>query len=71
MSEGQAERPNYGGMTVNERLFVAGTLDQWEAAARLRDRATMISLLMQVDMTEESAAWSVDTMLSNPARYGF
>lgn len=57
------------GMTVNERLFHVGLMAEWEAAARRRDRETMIQLLRRVEV--EGAEWSVDTILANPSRYGF
>ena len=59
----------YAGMSVNERLFDAGLLDAFNAAARARDRAEMIRLLASVDL--EDAAGSVDMILETPARYGY
>ena len=64
-------RPSYSGMTVNERLFVARLLDDWESAIIARDRQRAIEILGEVDMDETSAAQTVDTTLSNPAKYGF
>ena len=63
------DRSRYEGMTVNERLFDAGLMDAFDAAARARDRAAMIRLLIDVDV--EDAAWSADTILQRPERYGF
>jgi len=37
MGDAQSEKPNYMGMTVNERLFAAGLLDEFDDAARARD----------------------------------
>lgn len=56
-------------MTVNERLFVAGLLDEFGAAARRRDRETMIELLTRVAVARPE--WSVDSILKAPERYGF
>ena len=71
MESHEPTAPNYSGMTVNERLFTAGLIDEWDEAARRRDRAAMISLLMRVDLSEKDATGSVDTVLANPSRYGF
>jgi len=60
----------YGGMTVNERLFSAGLLDQFEAAAWNRDRGRMIALLVAVELTDE-APRIVDAVLANPVKYGY
>jgi hypothetical protein len=62
--------PNeFDAMTVNERLFVAGLLDEFGAAARRRDRETMIELLTRVAVARPE--WSVDSILKAPERYGF
>jgi hypothetical protein len=57
------------GMTVNERLFAAGLLEDFDEAARRRDRRKMIVILTQVaiDTPERTA----DTILQNPETYGF
>lgn len=54
-------------MTVSERLFDAGLLDAFDAAARARDRSKMIRIFMDLDV--EDAAWSVDTILGKPEDY--
>ena len=61
---------HYAGMTVNERLFEAGLMPEWDAAARSRNRERMIELLGKVDLGDQ-AEWIADTILSNPAKYGF
>ena len=74
MSEGlQPESPTsrYTGMTINERLFAAGLLDAWDRAARARDRQAMIDNLLSVGIAEWFAAKTADTVLANPAAYGF
>ena len=59
----------YAGMTVNERLYAAGHLPEWDEAARNRDRARMIEILGSVDLKEQAAS-IVDNILANPAYYG-
>jgi hypothetical protein len=59
----------FAGMTVNERLFYAGTVDRWDAAVRRRDRAAMIALLTQVEVVDPDEI--VDAVLANPHTYGF
>ena len=59
------------GMTVNERLFAYGLFGRWDAAVRSRKREEMISVLCEVALTKEQATWTTDTMLANPAKYGF
>jgi hypothetical protein len=66
-----AEPPphEFAGMTVNERLFAAGLLRDFDQAARRRDRARMIGILTQVavDTPERTG----DAILGDPETYGF
>jgi len=59
----------YSGMTVNERLFEAGLIEAFDAAAKARDRSEMIRILTEVEVL--GAEVSTDTILANPARYGY
>jgi hypothetical protein len=61
----------YTGMTVNERLFAACLLDAFETAALARDRARMIALLEQVELSSSEVRSTTDSILAAPARYGF
>jgi hypothetical protein len=69
MDDAEVEKPDFAGMTVNERLFVAGLLNQFDDAARARDRARMIELLSQIEVVHPDR--SVDTILDNPTKYGY
>lgn len=66
---GEQDEQSLVGMTVNERLFHVGILDQWDAAVRRRDRKQMIVLLERVDIAEPHL--TVDAVLANPKMYGF
>ncbi|MEO8320587.1 MAG: hypothetical protein ABJA75_07685 [Bradyrhizobium sp.] len=61
----------YAGMTVNERLVIAGLITAWDEAVISGNRAKMIEILMATDLTAEQAAHSTDTTLANPEKYGF
>lgn len=63
--------PLYAGMTVNERLVISGQIAAWDKAVIGRDRAKMIEILMTVEMTAEQAAYTAETTLGNPEKYGF
>lgn len=63
--------PGFGGMTVNERLFMAGLLPQFDAAIDAEDRHRAIEWLVQVEMTPDSASATVDAVLANPSNYGY
>lgn len=62
------EHEDHAAMTVNERLFVAGLLDDFDDAVSRRDRAEMIRILESVEVPD--AARTVDTVLANPSFYG-
>ena len=61
----------HGGMTVNERLGELGLFDEWDRAVADRDRRRMIRMMLKVELSDEQAASTVDTILANPAMYGF
>jgi hypothetical protein len=46
---------DFDGMTVNERLFVAGLLKEWDAAMNSSDRERMIRLLNEVDLADQAS----------------
>ena len=50
---------------------MSGQIAAWDAAVVERDRARMIEILMAVEMTAEQAAFTTDTTLGNPEKYGF
>jgi len=66
-----SEPPNYGGMTVNERLYVAGLVEQFDAAIESRDRRRAVDLLRQVAMSESEAGATTDAVLADPTGYGY
>jgi hypothetical protein len=51
----------YGGMTVNERLYVAGLLDQFEEALSNMDVQQVISILKKVELGDKN----IDAILAN------
>jgi hypothetical protein len=61
----KSETKNYSGLTVNERLHLAGLLKRFDAAARLRNRNKMMMLLKQVALPENYAAKWVDALLGD------
>jgi hypothetical protein len=44
----------YAGMTVNERLYVSGLMDEFDQAVAEKDAAKVRIILKQVELTEES-----------------
>ncbi|WP_261164539.1 hypothetical protein [Microbacterium sp. Marseille-Q6965] len=66
-----SEREDFGGMTVNERLAAANLLGAWDQAITAGDRERAIAVLKRVALNDEQAMFTVDTVLANPARYGF
>jgi HD-like signal output (HDOD) protein len=59
------------GMTLNERLYTLGLLDDFGEAARRRDKPAMINLLKKLDLSEPEASNCVETILSDPKKYGY
>ena len=59
------------GMTVNERFFALGLIDQFERAAKTKNRQKMIGVLLQCAFSQEQSEQTTDAVLKNPAKYGF
>lgn len=53
---------DFSGMTVNERLFAAGLLAEWDAAMNSFNRERMIQILAKVNLADH-AAEIVDSLL--------
>jgi hypothetical protein len=68
---GEGGNPDFGGMTVNERLGTAGPLGQFETGVLAGDRRRAVELLGQVGMSNTRAAATVDAVLATPTKYGF
>jgi molecular chaperone GrpE (heat shock protein) len=44
----------YAGMTVNERLYVSGLMDEFDRAVKENNIYTIRNILEKVELTEES-----------------
>ena len=62
---------DYTGMTVNERLFAAELLGEFDAAVRGRDRGRMVEILKRVQIPEAEAESTVERLLTDPQKYGY
>lgn len=58
-----AEQHDIRGMTLNERLYVTGLLDEFDRARQRRDRERIIALLEQVEVCGADAEWTADEIL--------
>jgi len=50
-------------MTVNERLFEAGLMNQWDIAIANRDIERAIAILVETELPEASARQTVEAVL--------
>lgn len=64
-------RNDIAGMTVNERLFTLGLMEDFDAAVAVRDREAMIATLQRAELTRAQAEWTTDRLLLTPEFYGF
>ena len=65
------DRADYSGMTTNERLYASGLVDQFDLAAKSRNRDTMIHILLQVNIPAADAASIANKILAAPSMYGY
>ena len=59
------------GMTVNERLFVLGSMENFDSAVKSRNKEASISVLLEAKITPEQAEQTVSVILKNPKKYGY
>jgi hypothetical protein len=59
------------GMTVNERLAHFDLFEAFDAAVLSRDLSKIVALLRKAKFSEEQAIYTAETILSDPAKYGF
>lgn len=58
-------------MTINERLFHVGIMNEFDAAILSRDQDEAIALLQRVELSREEAMATVTAILENPCKYGY
>jgi hypothetical protein len=61
----------YSGMTVNERLFKADLMSEFDEAAKKRNKNRMVAILKEVELTEAQANEISETIIKNPSKYGY
>lgn len=57
------------GMTTNERLSHFNLLNQFDSAARARNRSGMTAILARAMV--DNPEWVADTILEAPEKYGY
>ena len=45
----------YSAMTVNERLFASGLMEEWNQAVERKDREKLTALLGKVELADQAA----------------
>ena len=60
------ERSEFAGMTVNERLYLSGHMDEWDRAVRRGDRRRLAEILSAVEIVETEPI--IDFVLASPLR---
>jgi hypothetical protein len=58
-------------MTVNERLFTLGLLEEFDSLVRRGEREGMVALLKRAELSDSDASACADRVLSDPKRYGY
>lgn len=56
----------YSGMTVNERLYVSGRMDEFDEAVQKKDTEKVRAILEKVELTEESIKPILEKLELNP-----
>lgn len=59
------------GLTLNERLRVAGLVDKFDAAIAAGDQAEAVKLLVKTGLRKPEAEDKVNNILADPRAYGY
>ncbi len=52
-------------MTLNERLFEANLLEEFDSAVEQKDKERLINILIKVEISRDEAEKTVSTILGN------
>lgn len=58
-------------MTVNERLFEAELMSEFDEAATERNKTRMVDILKKVGLTDVQANEASEAIIQNPLMYGY
>jgi len=61
----------YGGMTINERLFAAKLINDFDSAVIQKNKDKIILILKSVELSADDAEQCCNSILSNPTKYGY
>jgi len=59
------DTPDYSGMTLNERLFHAGLVDEFDAAVVAEDVEKAVAILEQVRVERKEAKQTVEWLIAD------
>ena len=63
--ERQIEQDDFAGMTVNERLFVAGLMDSFDKAIAENNKEEVILILKKVNLNSETIEANLKSIFKN------
>lgn len=67
----EKEKKKYLGMTLNEMLFKSGLMQDFDDAAKKRDRTKLLEILQKIEIDTQEREKIIETILSSPEKYGY
>lgn len=61
----------YKGMTLNEMLFEANLINDFETAIKIRDVRQAMEVLSKINILKDDAEKIINTIFQNPKKFGF
>jgi len=65
------EKNKYSGMTLNEMLFEAGLIKEFDKAVKEKNELALIQILQKVNISAKNGKKIIKTIFNNPGKYGF
>jgi hypothetical protein len=65
------EKNKFSGMTLNEMLFEAGLIKEFDKAVKEKNESALIQVLQKINIPTQNAKKIINTIFNDLKKYGF
>jgi hypothetical protein len=65
------EKNKFSGMTLNEMLFEAGLIKEFDKAVKEKNETALIQVLQKINIPTQNAKKIINTIFNDLKKYGF